>query len=70
MLVLTRKIKEKIVINGNILIKILNINGNQVRIGINAPKEVSVHRKEIYLKIKNERNKLSGNNGSVNKIVN
>ncbi len=53
MLVLTRKIKEEIVINGDILIKILNISGNQVRIGINAPNNISIYRKEVLIKNKN-----------------
>ncbi len=70
MLILTRRVGETLVIGDKIIVTVLGVKGNQVRIGINAPKEVSVHRKEIYLKIKNERNKLSGNNGSVNKIVN
>ncbi|MEA1890441.1 MAG: carbon storage regulator CsrA [Pseudomonadota bacterium] len=54
MLILTRHIGEKLNIGDEIQIIVLGIKGNQVRIGINAPKEVSVHREEIYEKIKHE----------------
>lgn len=54
MLVLTRKVNEEILVNDNIEIKIVSIEGNHVRIGINAPKSVSIHRKEVYEKIKEE----------------
>jgi carbon storage regulator len=53
MLILTRRINESIMINdGQVTIKVLGVRGNQVRIGIEAPKEVSVHREEIFNKIK------------------
>jgi carbon storage regulator len=48
MLVLARHVEEEIVINGNIRIKVLEIQGNQVRLGIIAPREVAVYRREIY----------------------
>lgn len=51
MLILTRKMNETLVIGDDIKITVLNINGNQVRIGIEAPKDVTVHRQEIYNKI-------------------
>ena len=52
MLVLTRTIGEKLIVNnGEIKVSILEVKGNQVRIGIDAPKSVSVHREEIYNKI-------------------
>ncbi len=54
MLVLSRRIDESLIIGNNIKITILSVNGNQVRIGIDAPKKVSVHREEIYKKIQNE----------------
>lgn len=54
MLILTRRVGETIIINDDITITALGIKGNQVRLGINAPKEVSVHREEIYKRIKEE----------------
>ncbi len=51
MLILTRKVGETIVINDDIRITILGVKGMQVRIGIDAPKEVQVHREEIYKRI-------------------
>lgn len=55
MLILTRKIGEKIMIGNDVEMAILGIKGNQVRIGIEAPKGIPVHREEIYLRIKNEK---------------
>jgi carbon storage regulator len=54
MLVLTRKENESIMIGDNIEVKILDVRENQVRVGVDAPREVTVHRKEIYLAIKKE----------------
>lgn len=54
MLVLTRYIDESIIINDNIKITVLDIQGNQVRLGIEAPIDVDVHREEIYEKIQAE----------------
>jgi carbon storage regulator len=58
-LVLTRKKNESIVIGDNIEITVVDIQGDQVRIGINAPKNVSIHRKEIYLEIQSENKKAA-----------
>jgi carbon storage regulator len=57
MLILTRRVGETIIIgkDGEIVVTVLGIKGNQVRIGINAPKDVSVHRQEIYDRIQQEK---------------
>ena len=54
MLVLSRKVDQTIVIQHNITIKILEITGDRVKLGINAPREISVHRKEVYDAIRRE----------------
>lgn len=61
MLVLTRRVGEVLMINDNIEIMIISISGNQTKIGINAPKDISVHRQEIYEKIIKERGEINGN---------
>ncbi|MDZ5471956.1 carbon storage regulator CsrA [Bacillus sp. 31A1R] len=59
MLVLTRKINQSIQIGQDIEIKILAVEGEQIKIGIEAPKHVEIHRKEIYLSIQEENNKAT-----------
>jgi carbon storage regulator len=59
MLVLTRKLQEAIKIGHDIEITILGIDGDQVKLGINAPKNVDIHRKEIYISIQEENNQAS-----------
>ena len=56
MLILTRRVGETLVIGDDVSITVLGVKGNQVRVGINAPKDVSVHREEIYERIHNEKN--------------
>lgn len=60
MLILTRKLGESITIGDNIKVTVLGIYGRQVRLGIEAPLKVVVHREEIYVKIQNENRKASG----------
>ena len=66
MLILSRRIGERIMINENISFQIMEIKGSQVRLGIDAPKDVSVHREEIFLKVKAERDMLMGMDSDVN----
>ena len=54
MLALTRKKGESLVINNNVEITVLEIRGDQIKIGINAPKDVPIYRKEVYLQIQEE----------------
>lgn len=54
MLILTRRVGEALMVGDEVTVSVLGIKGNQIRIGINAPKDVGVHREEIYERIKAE----------------
>ncbi len=54
MLILTRRVGETLMIGDDVTVTVLGVRGNQVRIGVNAPKDVTVHREEIYERIKKE----------------
>lgn len=55
MLILTRRVGETLMVGDDVTVTVLGVKGNQVRIGVNAPKEVAVHREEIYERIRKEK---------------
>ncbi|KXU36388.1 carbon storage regulator [Ventosimonas gracilis] len=61
MLILTRRIGETLMVGDDVAITVLGVKGNQIRLGVDAPKDVSVHREEIYQRIQRERD--DGNTG-------
>lgn len=63
MLVLTRNIEEVLMIGDDVEITVLNVTGNQVRLGIEAPKDIPVHRKEIYERILGEKQEVLNGDG-------
>ena len=60
MLILTRRVGETVMIGDSVTVTILGVKGNQVRVGVNAPKEIAVHREEIYERIKREEQAAGG----------
>ena len=60
MLILTRRVGETVMIGNDVTVTVLGVKGNQVRVGINAPKNVAVHREEIFERIKREQQGESG----------
>jgi carbon storage regulator len=60
MLILTRRVNETVMIGDDVTVTVLSINNNQVRLGVNAPRHVPVHREEIYEKIRQQGEAASG----------
>jgi carbon storage regulator len=54
MLIVTRKLQESVMIGNDVTVTVLGVKGNQIRIGINAPKDITVHREEIFERIRSE----------------
>ncbi|HET8710213.1 MAG TPA: carbon storage regulator CsrA [Spongiibacteraceae bacterium] len=67
MLVLSRRLGETLIIGDDVKITVLGISGNQVRLGIAAPKDVSVHREEVYRRIQDEMSQTPSNNANGNR---
>ena len=63
MLILTRRVGETVMIGNDVTVTVLGVKGNQVRVGINAPKTIAVHREEIYERIKREQEGNGDNDG-------
>ena len=69
MLILTRRVGETVMIGNDVTVTVLGVKGNQVRIGVNAPKDVAVHREEIYERIKREEDHDGRSPGQVTDII-
>jgi len=69
MLILTRKADESIIIGNDVVIKVLKVQGNQVHIGINAPRDISVYRHEIYTQVMNENKKAVQKTAGKNQLA-
>jgi carbon storage regulator len=65
MLILTRRVGETLMIGDEVTVTVLGVKGNQVRIGVNAPRDVAVHREEIYERIKREQAEGTSRGGEV-----
>ena len=57
MLILTRKVGEKLMVGNDVIVTIVGVKANQVRIGVNAPKDLTVHRQEVYERLRRDQNR-------------
>ncbi len=69
MLILTRRVGETVMIGNEVTVTVLGVKGNQVRIGVNAPKDIAVHREEIYDRIKREEDHDGRESGPVANVI-
>ena len=69
MLILTRRVGETVMIGNDVTVTVLGVKGNQVRIGVNAPKDIAVHREEIYERIKREEDQDSRSPAPTSNLV-
>jgi carbon storage regulator len=69
MLILTRRVGETVMIGNEVTVTVLGVKGNQVRIGVNAPKDVAVHREEIYERIKREEDQEGRSAAPTSKMI-
>lgn len=69
MLILTRRVGETVMIGNEVTVTVLGVKGNQVRIGVNAPKDVAVHREEIYERIRREEDQEGKSPGPATEII-
>ena len=70
MLILTRRVGESLMIGDAVTVTVLGVKGSQVRIGVNAPKNVAVHREEIYQRIQQEKTQMTPDSGSLSETGN
>ncbi|MEX1082496.1 MAG: carbon storage regulator CsrA [Halofilum sp. (in: g-proteobacteria)] len=68
MLILTRRVGETLMVGDEVTVTVLGVKGNQVRLGVNAPKEVAVHREEIYERIQREQDDPAAESSSGEKF--
>ncbi|MCR5669751.1 MAG: carbon storage regulator CsrA [Butyrivibrio sp.] len=68
MLALSRKKNEAIIINNNIEITVLDIRGDQIKLGISAPKEIPIYRKEVYVQIQNENKEATADIAAIDEL--
>jgi carbon storage regulator CsrA len=69
MLILTRKIGETLMVGDNVTVKVLSVKGNQIRLGVEAPRNISVHREEVYERIQAGETMPRNGGGSQNKAT-